>query len=271
VVIGSNNWLFQCNVCLGDPLKDRVDRNARAFIQERQFVEALGVRFIMLIGPEKEMVYRERVPAWDRPPEESPTVAEFRAAAAGSNMDIVYPLRELAAAKSKFNVHYKYDAHWTPAGAMIGAKRLINYLHQHDPRVAAFDDAEFEIVDPRVLRFRDFDGGKFDLLVKLGVPFLRDRYDDVVRKNGWTTTRSNPVGQDVFEKSEPHRPTIVIYGDSYSESDGFRRTLAEYFGKTTFVTDGFPSEILRTEKPDYFVVLRFEHSIGYGDPPRAPE
>jgi hypothetical protein len=269
VIVGADHWLFaQCDPCRSRNTvpQQRIDDYAKAFIERQRFVEAIGAHFTFLIAPRKEMVYPEYVPEWTRPIGPSPTVQDLRAAVQSSNMDVVYPVKAMVLAKHNFKLYYKYDSHWAPPGSMVAAKTLINHLHGLYPQVPAFNDDDLVITDPGVPRFR-YDGNQFDLAVLAGIPYLRARSADVIRRGGWTTKEQNTGRGRIFTKDNSFEPTIVVYSDSFGDAPAFQRIVAEYFRRAVFVNvfmgeeekqHQFPTDILLAEKPDFVIYLRTE-------------
>jgi hypothetical protein len=268
VIVGADHWLFwQCGLCQtsrsGVPQQE-IDDYAKTFIERQTFVEAMGAHFTFLVAPRKEMVYREYLPEWTRPPGPSTAVRSLRAAVQSSNMDVVYPVEAMVSAKKNFNLYYKYDMHWAPPGAMVGAKTLINHLHGLYPQVRAFNEDDFVIADPGIPRYR-YDNNQFDLVVLAGVPSLRERSADVTRRGGWTSKETDWAG--IFTKDNSSDPTIVVYSDSFGDAPAFRQIVAEYFRRAVFVNvysgdlasqHQFPTDILLAERPDFVIYLRNE-------------
>jgi hypothetical protein len=270
VVVGADNWLFsQCGPCQtsrSDVPQQWIDDYVKAFIERQRFVEAMGAHFTFFVATRKEMIYREYLPEWTRPLGPSPQVQDLRAAVQHSNMDVVYPIEAMVSAKKNFKLYYKYDDHWAPPGAMVGAKTLINHLHELYPQVRAFNDDDFVITDPGIPRYR-YDNNQFDLIVLAGVPPLRERSADVTRRGGWTAKEQITDRAGIFTKDNSSDPTVVVYSDSFGEAPAFQQIVAEYFRRAVFVNvysgdlasqHQFPTDILLAEKPDFVIYIRWE-------------
>jgi hypothetical protein len=271
VLIGNDGWLFMlCGPCLSRQevySQHDVESFATAFIERQLWVEARGSYFTFLIGPRKELVYPEHLPEWSRPVGPDMTIEDLRKAFQLTNMDVVYPIEAMLAAKRTAKLYYRYDTHWTYPGAFVAAKALINHLHERDARVAAFNDDDFTLSDAGYSSAR-YDGGQLDLLTLIGVPFPGERSANIDRRGGWTAKQKGVGSAIVYTKDDPSLPTIVVYSDSYGVA--MQRFVAEYFRRSVFIDavhgplaagHEFPTALLLAEKPDFFVYVRAEVHI----------
>jgi hypothetical protein len=269
VIVGDSGWLFARH---GPFTQTDIGRFAEAFIERQRFVEAMGAHFTFLIGPSKESVYSDHEPEWMRQAGPNGLIDDLRKEIGPSNMDVIYPLEAMLAAKKDTKLYFRYDTHWTYAGAFVAAKALIDDLHQRYGQVPAFDQHDFAIHD-RGLATGIYNDGEYtdagyDLLILSGVPILKERGLDVTPIGGWTSNYRNSDSAAIYTKNDPSLPTIVVYSDSYGFA--LQRIIAEYFRRSVFVNvfqgprsaeNQFPTDIILAEKPDFVVFVRSELHI----------
>jgi hypothetical protein len=238
------------------------------FEQRQRWVERLGAKFVFVIPPDKAVIYPEFLPTWLRRRGAQTQLGWFLDAVKGSGMDILYLKDALLAKKGLGSLYYKFDIHWNNLGAFFGAGAIIDHLHSLDPRIPEF---AVDHHDRQLLNGQTLHGGiaPLDLGIFLGLPFLTEPDERIIHRGGWTTkediTNDGRYIEFIYTKIAPELPTLVVFEDSF----GFpmRRFIAEYFRRSIFVPwvsikgDEFPSGILKREKPDFFIFLRWEDGI----------
>jgi hypothetical protein len=277
VVFGKDGWLFayvQKNSHDAD-----VESYARAFVERADWIEHRGAQFTIFVVPRKEVIYQEYLPRWMGPAAGGASgIDMFRAALGAEPIDVFYPKEAMLDDKAMAKLFYRYDMHWTPAGAFFGAKALLDHLHERNHSVPVFAESDYtlDVPGPECIR-RKYDGGRLDLLVLQGAPALSERCPDVARKGGWTAKEAlNSRSEWVYTKDDPSLPTAVFYSDSFGP--GLRRIVAEYFRRSVFVhpfaeggiIDKFAPAAVKEEKPDIVVYLRTEWAL-YGQTDNPPE
>jgi hypothetical protein len=135
VVFGKDGWLF--SLYLHQSFKDAdVESYARALVERADWVEHRGAQFTIFVVPRKEVLYQEYLPDWMRPDEATASSTDiFRAALGAQPIDVFYPKEAMLDDKAVAKLFYRYDTHWTSAGAFFGAKALIDHLHERNHSV----------------------------------------------------------------------------------------------------------------------------------------
>lgn len=130
--IGRDGWLF-LNVAdpyQGKPDKptvgERVTRWADALAERHEYMKSRGIRYVVLLAPEKSSVYPEHLRGYvarHPPPEPAAKLAELLAA---RGVPCVNPLPQLLAEKERTShpLYYKHDSHWTHDGARVAYRLL---------------------------------------------------------------------------------------------------------------------------------------------------
>lgn len=87
-----------------------------------------GVEFRIMIMPNKEQMYSEFMPNVEIKDKYKRTDRLVDYITANSDVEVVYPKKELLDAKPYYRVYKKYDTHWNDAGAFIGTQALYKSL-----------------------------------------------------------------------------------------------------------------------------------------------
>lgn len=141
VVVGHDGWLF-----LGDDISSPittkirgVDDKIRLTINEihsnmhgwDNFFKRYGVKeFSVIIGPDKDSVYSEKTPTWNKQSDKK----ILQALTAGQNPLFVNTYDAFKIAKSKFimPMYFHTDTHWNELGAVVAFNALVKTLNGAD-------------------------------------------------------------------------------------------------------------------------------------------
>lgn len=282
IAVGKQGWLYARRGVAGLLHGPFIQDYAQAFVDRARWSEAQGAHFVFFVVPRKETIYREYVPDWMKPVGPFTFIGSLRSSLRDNLVDVFYPDQALLDAKKEGKIFYRYDTHWTPIGAFIGARELINHLHRRYGMVPQFSEADYQFVSPGPECETKFDGSFFDLLVLEGVAPRNERCPDVMPKGSWKAKiESNSRNELVFTKDDPSLPTAVFYIDSFGTP--LQKFIAEYFRRVVFVNpwpryavslngaDQFPVAPVLEAKPDFVVYLRLETYlfVPTGNPPEV--
>jgi SGNH hydrolase-like domain, acetyltransferase AlgX len=216
--------------------------------------ERFGAVWSCLVPPDKESAYPEYLPRRIVPVERRP-VHEFLDVAAEVEAPVVYPLRHLQEAKSKFEVYPKVDTHWNFRGAYVGYKALCESLLAQGVDLEVLEDRRIEWVD------RPTEG---DLGSKVRpLPIAGTTIAPIVHSPcGHLTADNGVVNHGRVVSFEQKRPGLrcVVFGESFTPL--MLPFLKETFQRLVFVhTSMFVTEILEQERPDVIVSLPTERFL----------
>jgi len=146
VIRGQDGWLFLGSVKEGytkynDPVDDfrgvnkysaeQLEEIAAYFRALSAWLEARGIRYVLLIGPNKHTIYPEKLPSFVRRLDvESATDQLVRTLRKETDILIVDPRNALMGAKNRQQLYYKTDTHWNAYAADIVQKMLFNVIKQ---------------------------------------------------------------------------------------------------------------------------------------------
>lgn len=135
VIMGKEKWLFYKTTLDGNPIADYEGTNRysegelNAVLKEtlgvQNEIEGMGIRFAVVIPPNKENVYSEYMPDIYKHAEVSSTdilidYLEER------GVNIVSPKNAMLDKHLDMQLYYTYDTHWNQLGAYIGVKEILD-------------------------------------------------------------------------------------------------------------------------------------------------
>jgi hypothetical protein len=289
VLIGSDGWLYSNGET--DWLDEMGIQPAnlpsiaswrQAIVEQRDWVESLGMRFLFVINPQKETIYPEYLPAGLFKRGTDTKATRLMDALRGTGVDVLYTRDAVLAFKAQgMKVHFKLDTHWTQAGALAAAEAIADHIRKILPGV---DKREFVVhwSKPQI-RWPEIDRGTapLDQATLLGLPFLKEPDAIIAPVDGWKATKKTTYHDGYFlyeftRADAPNLPSIVVYGDSYIFP--LMRPLAEYFRRAVFINpwesagnecSRFPPQFIRSEHPD--IVVHFRYDKGLSGPVRNPQ
>ncbi len=240
VLLGKDDWLFYKAENDGQSIYDymginRYDESQLRYYSEQlaavnEYVEnKLGIRFVMTLIPNKEIVYEEYMPdtiARVETQSRGEQIAEY--IQQNTNVTFVYPKNDFAKYKDEYQLYYNTDTHWNQIGAFVGLQAVFAAEYGMS---ATPDSVDF------IEREDNFAG---DLAVIAGE---QEKYaiDQVYE--------FDPASID---KEQYQEETAVIVGDSFS---GFLSTIAKGYYKEVYRvnTKDFTPEMLEEYDADILI------------------
>ena len=248
VLAGKGGWLFYKRADDGTSLQDyqgtstfsdeRLRSITQALVRQRDTFAARGIRFVVMIVPNKEIIYSEYMPSTVyRTSEITRCDRLYEYLTANSDLEVVYPKEEMIAAKSSYQIYYKYDTHWNFAGVYVGVQCLLRELY------GTYEDISGANI---VLEHQEMSG---DLASLIG---MTSKYNDDYYYNFYA--------QDI-NPAQRVNDTILVVGDSFS--DLMTGELGYYFADVHNVgVWTFKMSMLDTYQPD---VVLWECAERYAD------
>lgn len=200
-IFGKDNWLFFKNQADGQAYHDYVGDNAfsgtelemikKHLLEQKNRVESAGADFILMIVPNKEIVYAEKMPGTiERVSTITRTDLLVEYLRKETDIDMIYCKDIFLEEKDQYPLYYKSDTHWTMVGSFLA---LSDLMKQQYGKEIAFDMDMFTIPTP------DYAG---DLSVILQ---REDRYTDAV----YHLPEENVREEDGVEDK------LLLIGDSF--------------------------------------------------------
>lgn len=136
-IFGKENWLFLQNPNDGDSYHDYIGDNAyteeemasiAAHLQkQKEQVEETGAEFVLLLIPNKEIIYAEKMPTYiQRVSEETKTDKLVSYLKKNTDLSIIYMKDQYNAYKDTYQLYYKTDTHCNMQGSFLAIADLLN-------------------------------------------------------------------------------------------------------------------------------------------------
>ncbi len=264
VIVGKDRWLFYAgNESMIDTLgirpftPDQLEMILNRLLAVREKYVTDPDNFIFFIAPNKELVYRRYMPDYYAPVTDTSKAKELADyIRANSDIKVVYPLEELAAAGQNNLLYYKTDTHWNNLGGFIGVQKLIEAL--------GGETTDFHSLD---IVFSQ--GGRGDLgdLGHTPMGYLEE-YE--VEINGYldevtvNLLENNENGSGVIRasaKGAPDSRKLLMVRDSFAMA--MAPVIMQYFGDTMFTEwQKLPDTDLGQDTYDVFVYEIVERNLG---------
>ena len=126
VFLGKEKWLFHKWNNTYSFNEEELEMAKNNLIHFRDELKKNNIDFILLICPDKQLVYPEYVPNYIKgklPNNGTEIFVEY--IKNNTDIKVVYPKEEFLKYKDKYQLYYKYDAHWNTLGAYIEYTQLM--------------------------------------------------------------------------------------------------------------------------------------------------
>src|SRR5215468_6779654 len=168
VIVGKSGWLFfagdeaLASYRAVQPLTEAELTRWQQRMERRQaWLAERGVRFLVVIAPNKEPIYPEYMPARLNRVRETTRLDQIVShMRERSSVTIVDPRAALRSAKAGGTVYFRTDTHWNDAGAWLLHREILKQLHAWHPELKAA---------PAVPLVRVSSGWSGDLATMLGL------------------------------------------------------------------------------------------------------
>lgn len=134
-IVGRDGWLFFTKE---NALEDYIANNILSEAQMKEYLNGMirlrdlctaqGKKVYFFIPPNKEQVYAEKMPSYQVADSYKRAQRLVDYVHANSDIQIIYPINEMKAAKGVCQPYFKTDTHWTEAGAYVGTQALYGMM-----------------------------------------------------------------------------------------------------------------------------------------------
>lgn len=233
VFSGKDGWLFYKTVTDGNPMADYMGtdyyseetlRRAAELVEaSRLALEEKGIRFVILIAPNKEQIYDEYIEE-ARVSDVSRTDLLVEYLRANTKADIVYTKEELNDKAEENPLYYRYDTHWTNAGAYVSYRELMRTLGYELPELSKLGASTAPLEGYTVIN---------EDLIKLAGLWLHNSDEKMCTPQGYRYTADGDEATSFIGVSDnPLTDSkVLVIGDSFRVSmiPLFERDFSESF------------------------------------------
>lgn len=258
VILGKDKWLFYHSVSDGNPLADyegnlsfsaeETEEMAAASLATQDRLRKMGIRFAVLIPPNKERVYSQHMPeryAFS-PISRSDQMMEVLKA---KGVPIISPKENLLALRSEYELYYPYDTHWNQLGAYVGT---CSVLESWGMATADLSELQISAFERR--------GDDLANMLHLGEWVFNDGTEYSIAGNFDDGTAPIGEGLAYFENPDaPCKQAVFLLGDSYRTA--MKPALCLYFSDV-YVADQklYSYDMLEQASPDCLIVEYVERN-----------
>ena len=263
VIIGKDDWLFYKDNIDGDTIADFEGTNRYGknelnemlktvrYIQGK--MEDRGVKFAILVPPNKENIYSEFMPdIYSYNPLSSTDIMVDYLRSNG--ISILSPKDGLMRYHSDIQLYYSYDSHWNQLGGYIGVKTLMDF----------WNIPLQEIDEKRILSYPlkgKYHYGAMDDLAQMSglIAILNDELEyeiEGTRLIDWQRYEKEQNAKEIsyFKNTEARlSETVFLIGDSFRTA--MIPALCQIF-QNVYIVDrsNYSASMLEELNPDYLVV-----------------
>ena len=247
ILLGKNNWLFHRwndmdNIYIGNDIFSDYELNTAKdnLLSFRDELRKRNIDFILMICQDKNTIYDIYMPDYIKRKSTISAIDKFvNYMNDNTDIDIVYPKKELLEYRDKCQLYYKYDDHWNNLGGYIGYSELMKSININLLSIDKFDTYKTGYDD-----INEITGIWDDLIWLINLPptkkynnqynyyisnFITNDYKIIEGKRG--PHESLSCVSDSFDKRH-----ITIFRDSYTCA--MFDYLASSFYETTFIYNG---------------------------------
>jgi len=133
-----------------------------------------GKTVVFMAQPNKEIVYSEHMPDLTIYSERRRADILFDYLHSRSDINAIYPLSELTAAKEDYQVYYAHDTHWNSMGAFIGMQTLYGTLGLPTTDPASLGPVETAVSGGDLIDLGNLDPDDYPADVDYQIPYKTD-------------------------------------------------------------------------------------------------
>jgi alginate O-acetyltransferase complex protein AlgJ len=273
VIVGKDGWLFYT----ADKLMEQhtgadiftpaeLENWVKWMEADRDWLAKRGIGFYIIIAPDKNTLYPEKLP--DYPRGAVTRIDQLAARLSHSDLEFIDPREELFRAKAAGEMVYiPWDTHWSERGAFVAYQLLMERIRKQHPSLVPYSLDDYNIVygapAARDLAYMLTLDKEFSYSVERMFPKWKSHQTTPQATTyrpgwGWRITENKNDLKD--------RPRLLVFGDSFTDYVLGPYMLYETFRDPvwTFHMGGaFNFDLVDEVKPDIVVVQfaeRYLHS-----------
>lgn len=272
VIVGKSGWLY-FKLPQGIPYTHYELQKIKKNVEfRRNFYNSLGIKYYIVILPNKETIYPEYLPSASVPENKPHDIDIFLSLFKQEppHFRIIDTRKALLRAKSKYPSYYKRDTHWNFYGATNAYFEIADKLSLDFNDFSRYHPSDFNIQSS----YRQLPGDLYRMLHPDAKDSMQD-YDPILKPGIKEaalslsdtlkySTDSLTVQKTVMftNKNDTSSLRLMVFRDSFSEY--LLRNLSRGFKTSHFVwTHRFMPEPVLKEKPDIVMEILVERFIEF--------
>ncbi|MFC2100995.1 hypothetical protein ACFLRZ_04110 [Bacteroidota bacterium] len=268
VILGKDGWFFggipnlvEDYRCIYPLKKEQLERIRLNLLAKIAWFKAKGIKYYMLIPPNKNSIYSEFLPDHIRRVNSYSKLDQVIAYLKNEKEIKIIDVRQvLKDAKKKQQVYYKPDIHWNQLGAYLGYYELFREISKDYPKLKPLEFDELNIKKSKSNK------GDISQMLVLNDIFLRDENEIVTPNNN----RIKDINDDFYPSGTVIRSyessmsglKLVMFRDSYGVP--LIPLIQYHFDRSIFIwTYDLNIQIIEKEKPDIVIQEFMEWYLVY--------
>ncbi len=157
---GRDGWLYY----LGDqtldyyqgsnlPTQNELSHYLDTLTKLKKICDKKGIQLVIAVWPNKEEAYAEYMPSFEIYNQYRRVDRWVDYVTENSDVNVIYPVKELLEAKPYCQTYFPYDTHWNNAGAFVGYQALLKALGLETTSLQNLPIRELRVTDPD---YKDF-------------------------------------------------------------------------------------------------------------------
>lgn len=247
VSIGKDNWLFYTSdqnyldVINAVIFSESDLRGIKENLEDaKNYFEKNGIKFIVIIAPNKSSVYEQYLPSYMRKANPKSRLQQLTEYLGKEENDVIFinPTLELKKESLKSQVYRKYDTHWNSYGGFIAYKLLMLEIEKFYPSLKAKGLEDFEV------SYKETNIKDLELLLGVGDIFKeKDPIFTPKVKRAINTTEECPkpymqCAEQLYKVKDKKLPRLTMYRDSFGVA--LIPFLSEHFSVSHFIWKVMP-------------------------------
>jgi hypothetical protein len=229
VLVGRDGWLFLAQEGSGRGIIDEARTAAplptapladiaRELEYRRQWLAARGIRYLVMLAPNKNTVYPEKLPRLQAPADPGHHLRQLGTyLREHTKVDVLDVTPMLLERKKTEPVFYVTDSHWNANGAFVAYQAILARLRRAFPAIVPLDHRRFEVESYKWL------SGDLSFMMGLSRYYAENRI--IYRNKDWYKARgasydgpmepwfTTPPQRSVT--NNPALPRAVVFHDSF--------------------------------------------------------
>ncbi len=260
VIIGKDGWFFNNEPGsisdyrrLGQLPQEELAAISISMIQKNAWLQSKGIKFYVIVPPNKEMVYGDKMPECFAPREGlGVNRLEFYGKHLGIHTNVVFinPTQALIDARKNRDVYYTTDTHWNLYGGYIAYQVLMERIKKDFPSIVPVQEKE--------LTFSSFYNSEGDLAMLSGLQNVYQRKEVSIEFRDPSKQLSMPKLSSIRLDYKDNKTVdgsklkLLMFRDSYANY--LIPWLNLHFKDATYLWSyEFLDKVIEEEKPDVVI------------------
>ena len=252
VLIGKEDWLYYTGEnnlndyeCASFFTRKELQAIRTRLLDWDAELQERGIRFYVVIAPNKETIYPQYLPEGIKPGQNSCRIDQIMQILQSTQLSVL-DLREAMQTAAQTNqVYRRTDTHWNPLGAMVASREILARMKQDFPDVTipSLDDYDQEL--------RSFSGDLASFLPK-DERFVEEEINLIPLFQPSALYEDGPERTVISHIPKSGLPAAIFFCDSFSEE--LRPFLSEHLSRIDYRRSfSLDLDLIDQEKPDIVV------------------